>query len=118
MYLAVVAFLPYPTRLPGQYGDQPIAVVVYAVTVILIMLLAGLKRIHSQQARLFAPDAPKEPRGRYLVVPAVFLVSIPVALLASAAAAEWDMDGARRPPSSDAREPEHPLDKRTVAIYR
>jgi uncharacterized membrane protein len=87
-YMAFVAFLPYPTRLLGEYGDQAISATLYASTLLVIAVIAGLMRLHATRARVWAPS-----RGdtwlRQLAPTAVFLVSIPVALLVSATAAEW-----------------------------
>jgi uncharacterized membrane protein len=51
-YLALVAFIPNPTRVLGRYGDQPVAVVIYAATVALIGTMAGLMRRHAFGAGL------------------------------------------------------------------
>jgi uncharacterized membrane protein len=40
-FLAAVAFVPFPTALVGEYSDQPIAVVIYAVTLAAASLLEG-----------------------------------------------------------------------------
>ena len=88
-YLAVVAFLPFPTRLMGSYGDQPVAVVVYATTITLIVTLGMMMRVYADRAGLMAPGAPREALSRYVVTISVFLVSIPMALLVDASAGIW-----------------------------
>jgi uncharacterized membrane protein len=82
-YLAFVAFVPYPTRLVGIYGDEPASVVLYASTLAVIATLAGLSRVHARRAGLVTPDGLREldRREHWLVAPAVFLVSIPVAFV-------------------------------------
>ncbi len=88
-YLAAVAFLPYPTRLLGGYGDQSVSVVIYALTILVILFASGLMRLRVQQARLLKPDAQLDAWYRWAVAPAVFLISIPIAMFVSPAAAEW-----------------------------
>ncbi len=88
-YLAAVAFLPYPTRLLGEYGSESVSVVIYAVTILTIVLGSGLMRFHVERAQLLRPDARLDSWYRYAVAPVVFLISIPIALFVSPAAAEY-----------------------------
>jgi uncharacterized membrane protein len=87
-YLAFVAFIPYPTRLLGIYGDQPAAVVLYASTLALLGLTAGLMRLHAAHNGLVsvAGRVELEERGHWAIVPAVFLLSIPIAFVSTTAA--------------------------------
>jgi uncharacterized membrane protein len=87
-YLAFVAFVPYPTRLLGLYGDQPASVVLYASTLGILAGLAGLLRAHAQRAKLLTAVGLREVdrREHWLVTPAIFLVSIPVAFISPTAA--------------------------------
>lgn len=87
-YLALVAFLPYPTRLLGVYGDQAVSVVIYAVTITLIGLVTTAIRLHAVRAGLTEP-APGHTWIWPLAAPAVFLISIPLALLVSPVAGQW-----------------------------
>lgn len=88
-YLAVIAFLPYPTQVLGRYGDTGPAVALYAATIVLVVALAWLKHWHCERAGLFVNGlAPRRPL-RFLWVPAVFLASIPVALLVDTQLALW-----------------------------
>jgi uncharacterized membrane protein len=82
-YLAFVAFVPYPTRLVGVYGDEPAAVVLYAATLAILALLAGLSRVHARRAGLVNPEGLREldRREHWLVAPGIFLVSIPIAFV-------------------------------------
>jgi uncharacterized membrane protein len=89
VYLAAVAFLPYPTRLLGEYGNHSVSVVIYALTILAIVLGSGLMRFHVERARLLKPDAKLDSWYRYAVAPVVFLISIPVALFVSPTAAEY-----------------------------
>ncbi|MBV8953623.1 MAG: DUF1211 domain-containing protein [Solirubrobacterales bacterium] len=88
VYLALIAFLPYPTRLVGQYGNRSVAVVSYAATVVLIGLVTGWMRIHASRAGLLPPSAVGDWRDHALI-PVVFLLSIPVAMFVSADLAKW-----------------------------
>ena len=88
-YLALVAFLPFPTSLVGRYASQPVSVVIYAVTIVLITAVALISRVYVDRAGLMAPGASREPLQRYFIVSGVFLASIPVALLVDASAARW-----------------------------
>jgi uncharacterized membrane protein len=86
-YLALIAFLPYPTRLLGVYGDRAISVVAYATTNVLIGLISTSMRLHAARAGLSEwPSA--DVWVWQITAPAVFLLSIPLALL-SPTAAKW-----------------------------
>jgi uncharacterized membrane protein len=80
-YLGLVAFLPYPTRVLGLYGDEPAAVILYSATVALITTLAALTRIHAARAQLLTAEGRRElgRREHWLAAPAVFAISIPIA---------------------------------------
>jgi uncharacterized membrane protein len=87
-YLAFVAFVPYPTRLIGLYGDEPASVVLYAATIGIIASLAALSRVHAQRAHLLSPVGVREAARREhpLIAPAIFFGSIPVAFVSPTAA--------------------------------
>jgi uncharacterized membrane protein len=89
VYLAAVAFLPYPTRLLGEYGTESVSVVMYAVTIVSIACASGLMRLKAERAALLSPDAVLDSWHRYAVAPAVFLLSIPLAIFVSPSAAEY-----------------------------
>ena len=85
VYLAAIAFMPFPTALVGTYGDQEsIVIVLYAITLCVASFLDAVLFWHSQRAGLLR--TPLSDRGfrNYLVAaiaPAVvFAVSIPIAL--------------------------------------
>jgi uncharacterized membrane protein len=81
LYLAFVAFLPFPTRVLAVYGEEPFAVVLYAATGALISILAGLIRRHVLKAGLVHPSRAHEvaDREHWAFTPAVFIASIPIA---------------------------------------
>lgn len=82
-YLAFVAFLPFPTRVLGVYGGLPAAVILYATTVAILGLLAGLIRFHVRRARLVDASRAHElpTHGAWALAPAVFIASIPIAFV-------------------------------------
>jgi uncharacterized membrane protein len=88
IYLACVAFVPYPTRLMGLYGDEPISVVLYAAVLGVIATLAGLSREHAGRAKLLKPAGVRDlaTREHWLITPAIFFASIPVAYASTTAA--------------------------------
>jgi uncharacterized membrane protein len=89
VYLGLVAFLPYPTRILGLYGDQPVAVVMYATTIAVVALITGVMRHHALQAGLLSGAGRREltQREHWLIAPAVFLLSIPIAFVNTTVAA-------------------------------
>jgi uncharacterized membrane protein len=84
LYLFGIAFLPFPTAMLGMYGDTRYATVFYAATVAVIgFFKALLWRYASHGQRLVGPQVvPAVSRAQMissLIVPVVFLISIPVA---------------------------------------
>jgi uncharacterized membrane protein len=95
VYLAFIAFLPFPTDLLGNYGDEVLPTVIYAANVAIISALecACLARA-SRKGLLAQPLGPVERRWSLVgtATPAyVFAASIPIAFLlgAFAAKATW-----------------------------
>ncbi|MCX7522622.1 TMEM175 family protein [Microbacterium sp. STN6] len=88
LLLLFVASLPFPTALLGRYGDDPLAAVIYAASVALVGLSLTAIWVYAWRRGLI--DEQITPRVfRYVMVsslinPAVFLLSIPVSLLAGA----------------------------------
>jgi len=89
VYLGLVAFLPYPTRIVGLYGGQPASVVLYAGTGGAISLIAGLMRTHALRAGLMSPAGRRHlaRREHWAIAPTIFLASIPIAYLSTTVAA-------------------------------
>jgi uncharacterized membrane protein len=88
VYLGLVAFLPYPTRILGLYGRQPAAIVLYATTVATVSIVARIMIVHAMRAGLLSNAGRREERRRehWVIVPAVFLLSIPIAFVSTSAA--------------------------------
>jgi uncharacterized membrane protein len=80
-YLGLVAFLPFPSRLLGDYGGETAAVVVFAVTVAATVAVAWLMRAHARRAGLFKPGAVELGSRHAFVVPAVFIACVPIAFV-------------------------------------
>jgi uncharacterized membrane protein len=81
-YLGFVAFLPFPSGLLGDYGDEAGSVVLFAVTVACTVGLGALLRLHARNAGLFKAQArhpQSDPSGA--LVPLVFLASVPLAFI-------------------------------------
>jgi uncharacterized membrane protein len=80
-YLGFVAFLPYPTRIVGQYSGEPASVALYAITVAIIATISGIMRTYALRAGLLSEQGRKElgHREHWAIVPAIFLGSIPLA---------------------------------------
>jgi len=113
VYLAFIAFLPFPTGVMGSYFDNPISVATYAVAVALVSGLEVVLFRHAHRAGLLQREMP-EPVYRWGVLastmPVVFfLISVPVAFLNTVAAvAIWFVAApvlgllqSRRPPQTE-----------------
>ena len=90
LYLAFVAFLPFPTDLLGNYFDNPVAVAFYAVAVAAVSGLEVVLFARAQSAGLLRRPIPADVyRWGALAAftPVVFfLLSVPVAFVSSVAA--------------------------------
>jgi len=94
--LLFIAVMPFPTAIMGRYGDQTVAVVIYAAILgsaglfIWLMWWYGIRR-HLFTASL-AQHAARQFRWRAFLTPAVFFLSIPVAFWQpKAAQASWGL---------------------------
>jgi len=83
LFLMVVAFVPFPTSLLGEYGNHKLPVAIYAATLAVGRLL--LTAIHWYSTRndqlLDEPQDPATVRfflRRGLTIPAIFLLSIAI----------------------------------------
>ncbi|WP_119728293.1 TMEM175 family protein [Thermomonospora amylolytica] len=89
--LAVLALMPFPTRLISEYGDLPIAVAVYAGTIALAGALMTAMAVRLRRpGGLRAPDAPQRRVRQEIVENAaltmVFAATIPIAFVSTTAA--------------------------------
>ena len=82
VYLAFVAFLPFPTDLMGNYFDNPLAIAIYAVNVALISGLEVVLFRHAHRAGLLKRRLPEAIYrwGAFVSTAPLFffLISIPV----------------------------------------
>ena len=84
LYLALIALLPFPTGILGDHGSLPVAVMIFAVAVAAAGLGETLLLWLAFRSNLAGPPITDDPRARYyeaLIVPVVFIASIPVALV-------------------------------------
>lgn len=84
LLLLIVAFVPFPTSVMAEHGDQTAAIVLYAATVASLSLVQLWIWVHAYRNGLMGKEVD---RGMYLYVvvnlipaPLVFLVSIPFAI--------------------------------------
>jgi uncharacterized membrane protein len=83
LFLLVIAIIPFPTRVLGEFGNRTSAIC-YAVTMFVASILSALVWCHaSSRNRLIDPGLNPLQRRRFLVNPlamaAVFLLSIALA---------------------------------------
>jgi uncharacterized membrane protein len=91
LFLLCVAFLPFPTALLGEYGDQQLVVVIYAGSLTITRLLLSLVWWYvSGRPHLANIDTdPSTMRAcgiRAWVIPLIFLVSIAITFFSVTAA--------------------------------
>jgi uncharacterized membrane protein len=114
VYLAAIAFMPFPTALVGKYEDFSITVILYALTLGAASLLEVAMFVRAHNQGLFRHVLP---RGvfRYGVIAALlpviaFAISIPIAFADPTLAllswilvwpAEWIADKTIKPPETD-----------------
>jgi uncharacterized membrane protein len=84
VYLAAIAFTPFPTALAGRYTDRPISIVMYAITLGIASGLEAVMFVIADRDELLA-HRPSRALMRYSVLAAavpvvVFFGSIPLAL--------------------------------------
>ena len=87
LYLAFIAFLPFPTALLGEYFSNPLSVVIYAVTVAIV---SGMEVVLFSRAQNHGLLEKKLPRDVYRygaamsLAPVIFFIlSIPVAFVST-----------------------------------
>lgn len=95
LFLMVVAFVPFPTSLLGEYGDHQLPVAIYAATLAVGRLLLTATHWYSTRNDQLL-DEPQDPATvrfflrRGLMIPAIFLFSIAISFLSvSVAICSW-----------------------------
>lgn len=94
VYLAFIAFLPFPTALLGAYFENPLAVVIYAPVVALVSGMEVVLFAHAHRAGLLRRRIPPDIYrwGVWMSLSPVFffLASIPLAFISTTiAVASW-----------------------------
>jgi uncharacterized membrane protein len=85
VYLAAIAFVPFPTALVGLYGDQEaVVIVLYAVTLGIASVLEAVLFFHAQRAELLRTRLDERAFRNYMLASlapaAVFALSVPIAI--------------------------------------
>jgi uncharacterized membrane protein len=90
LYLAFVAFLPFPTAVLGRYFENPLSLTIYAVTVAAVSCKEVVLFRHAHRHGLLQEHMPEDVYRWGLtqsLSPVVFfLLSIPVAFISTALA--------------------------------
>ena len=93
LLLGLVAFIPFPTAVIGEFGNLPAAVALYAVTLSLAGLAGTLSWFYAARARLLLPGTPTSLRAsgtlRALVLPVVMLGSLLLLPVMGVFVVEW-----------------------------
>ena len=94
LYLAFIAFLPFPTALLGTYFENPLAVTIYAVSVAIVSGLEVVLFRHAHDRGLMRRRPPDDvyrwATATSLAPVALFALSIPIAFVnTTAAACSW-----------------------------
>jgi len=85
LFLAAIVFVPFPTAVLGRYSDSSTAVVLYAATIAGVGVAAALLWWYAAAGHRLVVHDVTDRRITYfqlrsLIVPLVFLTSIPIAL--------------------------------------
>jgi uncharacterized membrane protein len=90
VYLAGIALVPFTSEVLGEYGNQPLAAVVYAANLAVVSGTFYAQIVYAFRKKLMREEVlPFERRyagPASFIVTALFLVSIPVAFLSTTAA--------------------------------
>ena len=95
LFLLSISFVPFPTSLLGEYGDQQFAVVLYAASLAIPRLLLAVIWWYALKGPILISERlnPKMARyhlGRSLTIPLLFLLSILISFFSvSAAIFSW-----------------------------
>jgi uncharacterized membrane protein len=90
VYLAFIAFLPFPTDMLGNYFQNPISIVTYAINVSIVSGMEVVLFRRAQRAGLLARELPEDVYRWGVLVStapvAFFILSTPIAFLSTEAA--------------------------------
>ena len=89
LFLSLIAAMPFSTGLMGEYSGEAVATIIFAGNVALAAAADRLSEFEAKRSGLLRPDSTTNQRAyvtRDLLLPAVFVVSIPIALVDPTAA--------------------------------
>jgi uncharacterized membrane protein len=89
LFLSLIAAMPFSAGLLGDYGESQVAVIVFAANVSLAALASYVSEQGAIRSGLMRAGSPMTHRPFFspgLIVPAVFALSIPIALISESAA--------------------------------
>lgn len=85
LLLGIVAFIPFPTGLMGEHGDEPTVVVIYAVVMAAAGLVGALSWVYAQRHGLVSRRHSRRwmslSTARAMSVPIMFVASLPLVLV-------------------------------------
>jgi uncharacterized membrane protein len=84
LYLGWIVLIPFSSQVLGDYGGTTVAVVIYSVNLAVVVLLGLLLAVDARRAGLTSIDelSHRESRIRSGYIAAIFLLSIPIAVVA------------------------------------
>jgi uncharacterized membrane protein len=84
-YLAFVALLPFPTAVLGEFGQNPVAVIAFALNMGAVSSMETVLFAYTRRRRLFREELPTDvyrwALGSSLLPVLLFALSIPVAFI-------------------------------------
>ena len=79
LLLGVIAFVPFPTGLMGEHGDEPLVVVLYALTLATAGVVGSASWLYARRAGLTRPDVD----DRFVRRGAFRGITVPIVMVAS-----------------------------------
>ena len=113
VYLSFIALLPFPTGLVGEFPQNPISIVAFAVNMAAVSTMEAVLLSHAWRNKLLSQDMPRDAFRWMLTMSlspvALFVLSLPVAFIATwLAVLVWALSipvqgflNRRRPASAD-----------------
>jgi uncharacterized membrane protein len=90
LYLAWIVLVPFTSEVLGDYGDNPTGVITYAIVMVGVSLTFQGQIVHAYRSALIRPELREIERRvtgpTNFLIAAVFMLSIPVALVSPLAA--------------------------------
>jgi uncharacterized membrane protein len=85
VYLAAIAFVPFPTALVGKYENEPVSVIMYALTLGAASFFETAMFVAARRGACFHREIPDDAARFYIVASilpvVVFAISIPISLV-------------------------------------